>query len=57
MGRTLEVPISQLFAEGYDAIATHMRTREGMAQLFIWLAFTYLKTHLKDLSLQIRQSA
>jgi hypothetical protein len=55
MGRTFEVPISKLFAEGYDAVAGHMRTREGMAQLFIWLAFIYLKTHLKDLSLRMHQ--
>ena len=55
MGITFELPISRLFEQGYDAVAEHMRTREGIAQLFIWLAFIYLKTHLKDLSLRMHQ--
>jgi hypothetical protein len=55
MGRTFELPISKLFEQGYDAVAEHMKTKEGIAQLFIWLAFIYLKTHLKDLSLRMHR--
>jgi hypothetical protein len=55
MGRTFEEPISELFEQGYEAVAAHMRTRQGIAQLFIWLAFIYLKTHLKDLSLRMHR--
>lgn len=55
MGTTFELPLSKLFERGYDAVAEHLRTREGITQLFIWLAFIYLKTHLKDLSLRAHQ--
>jgi hypothetical protein len=55
MGRTFEQPISMLFEQGYAAVAGHMQTRKGIAQLFVWLAFIYLKTHLKDLSLRMHR--
>jgi hypothetical protein len=55
MGRTFELPISKLYEQGYEAVAAHMRTPEGIAQLFVWLAFIYLKTHLKDLSLRMHR--
>lgn len=55
MGRTFELPTSKLFEEGYDAVAAHMKTKDGIAQLFVWLALIYLKTHLKDLSLRMHR--
>jgi hypothetical protein len=55
MGQVFETPISRLFEQRYDAVSAHMRTREGIAQLFIWVAFIFLKTHLKDLSLRMHR--
>jgi hypothetical protein len=55
MGHTFELPISKLFEEGYDAVAAHMKTKDGIAQLFVWLALIYLKTHLKDLSIRMHR--
>jgi hypothetical protein len=55
MGRAFEVPLSALFAKGYDAVAQLMRSKEGIGKIFIWLAFIYLKTHLKDLSLRMHR--
>jgi hypothetical protein len=55
MGEIFEVPISQAFNNGYDAVANFMREPGSINKLFVWLCLIYLKTHLKDLSLRMHR--
>lgn len=47
MANHYETPISQLFAQGKEAIYSHLET-DGPQLLFTWMALIFLKTHLKD---------
>ncbi len=47
LGATVEEPVSALLQSGYDAVRAHLLTN-GPWLLFAWLAFIFLKTHLKD---------
>lgn len=47
MGRLVELPVSQLFDGGYNAVADHLRDN-GPHLLFRWMALVYIKTHLRD---------
>jgi hypothetical protein len=47
MSEVLEIPISKLVGQGYNAVADHL-CREGSWLLFTWLALIFLKTHLKQ---------
>ena len=47
MGDTFEVPISELFDRGYEALVEHLR-QEGPLRLFTWLNLIFLKAHLRD---------
>jgi hypothetical protein len=47
MADRYETPISELVAQGKEAIYSHLES-EGPQLLFTWMALIFLKTHLKD---------
>jgi len=52
LGKTLEVPVSQLLLGSYSDI--RKRLDEGsIKQLFIWLCLIFFKTHMKDRFLRV----
>jgi hypothetical protein len=52
MGETFERPLSELFSRGYAAVTQHLQ-ESGPWLLFSWLSLIFLKTHLKDRTLQL----
>lgn len=48
MSKTFETPLSLLMARGIAAVRDHMRTSDGLQQIYSWLSLILLKTHLKD---------
>lgn len=44
---TFEAPISEAFKRGFIGVKS-MVDRDGTERLFLWMAFIYLKLHLKD---------
>lgn len=53
MGRKIETPISRLIDQGRDAVYREIE-KYGALNLFVWLGLIFLKTHLKDKSIQFR---
>jgi hypothetical protein len=51
MANAFETPISELIADGYEAVADQVK-REGPWLLFKWLSLIFPKTHLKDRNLR-----
>lgn len=51
MGTELERPIREMLTGGYPLLTERLRD-EGTSILFSWLAFLYLKTHFRDLTLR-----
>jgi hypothetical protein len=54
MGQEIEQKIRDVIAGGFAGTLEHLR-REGPQLLFTWLALIFLKTHLKDKSLNYRR--
>ena len=54
MGRQMESHVRQMLSEGYDHLAKRLQS-EGPSVLFAWLAFLYIKTHLRDLWLRFER--
>ncbi len=52
LGKVIESPISKLVADGFEAVAEHLRSN-GPWLFFTWFALIFLKTHLKDRTLRM----
>jgi len=47
LGKEVEQPISELFKGGYTNLIDYLNEK-GPFEIFIWMAFLFLKTHIKD---------
>lgn len=51
MGALMETPVREMLTSGYETLAERLQ-RESPKVLFAWLAFLFLKTHFRDLTLR-----
>ena len=54
MGREIETPISEIVAEGPDAVQ-HYVAKNGPLKFFVWMGLIFLKTHLRDRFLRVNR--
>jgi len=56
MGEELEQPISEMFAQSYEAFGDQVKAK-GPWRLFCWMCLIFIKTHLKDNNLRFTKTS